>query len=369
MFGRQGALWGVPFDLDRLVTTGPEEVLLQGIEVNEQSGGMALAVSREGALVYVSGAAVGIGSLAPSFVWVDQDGGEELVPLPPRLYSQPRLSPDGSKLAVRVQDAVMDESEQLLWVYDIATGAALRLTNEALTFAPVWTPDSRNIVFGWNVGGETFELYSAAADGSRRPEALSPSDIGPAGDFPTSITPDGTTLIFSRQFAPSHIEVWQIGLADGETPRPVLGGAFIRGNAEVSPDGDWLAYRSNQSGQYEVYVQPYPGPGPTLPVSIGGGHGPVWSVDGSGLYYRRDGDVMVVEVNTAGGAIEIGTPREHIQGSYFTAAAGGTREYHVGQDGRLLMLTQNPPTGEIPGGYLTLVENWFEELKDRVPVD
>ena len=227
IFARQGALWGVPFDVDQLATTGPEEVVLQGIELNEEYGSMALAVSGDGSLVYMSGAAVGIGGvLAPSFVWVDRDGGEELVPLPPRFYSHPRLSPDGTKLAVRVQPSVLEDDQQPLWVYDVATGAALRLTNEAMTWAPVWTPDSRRIVFGWNVGGGTYELYSVPADGSGAPEALSPGDVGPAGDFPTSVTPDGKTLIFSRQFEIGHVEVWELALDGGGAARPVIEGAF-----------------------------------------------------------------------------------------------------------------------------------------------
>ena len=148
---------------------------------------------------------------------------------------------------------------------------------------------------------------------------------------------------------------------------PVIEGAFSRGNAEVSPDGNWLAYRSDHSGQNEVYVQPYPGPGPTLPVSIGGGRGPVWSADGSELYYRRDSDVMVVDVNSGSGAIEISTPRELLRGTYL---AGDNREYHVAPDGRFLMLTGDAPTDgtATPTAQLILVENWFEELKRLVPV-
>ena len=366
IFARQGTLWGVPFDVDQLATTGPEEVVLQGIELNETYGTMALSVSGDGSLIYMSGAAVGIGGLTRSFVSVDRDGGEELLPLPPRFYSHPRLSPDGTKLAVRVQPSVLEDDQQLLWVYDVATGAALQLTNEAMTWAPVWTPDSSRIVFGWKVSGGTYELYSVPADGSGAPEALSPDDVGPVADFPTSVTPDGRTLIFTRSFG-IRLEVWEMALDGSGAAGPVIEGAFSRGNAEVSPDGNWLAYRSDHSGQNEVYVQPYPGPGPTLPVSIGGGRGPVWSADGSDLYYRRDSDVMVVDVNSGSGAIEISTPRELLRGTYL---AGDNREYHVAPDGRFLMLTGDAPTDgtATPTAQLILVENWFEELKRLVPV-
>ena len=279
-----------------------------------------------------------------SFVWVDRDGGEGRVPLPPRLYSHPRFSPDGTKLAVRVQPSVEDDGERLLWVYDVATGAGVRLTNEAMTWAPVWTPDSKFIMFGWNVGRESYELYSVPADGSGAPEALIPYDVGPTSEYPTSITPDGSTLIFSRAFD-NRLEVWEMALDGSAAARPVIEGAAARGNAEVSPDGEWLAYRWNRSGQNEVYVRPYPGPGSTLAVSIDGGRGPIGSADGSELYYRRDTDIMVVDVDTGGGIIEISPPRELLRGRYIAGPAGGNREYHVAPDGRFLMLTENAPTG------------------------
>ena len=375
IFARQGALWGVPFDVDTLETTGPEEVVLQNLEVNEVYGAMALATSSDGSLAYVGGAAVGIGSAGFSFVWVDRNGDDVSIPLPPGIYSHPRLSPDGTRLAVRIVSLDPQSAGQsLLWVYDVASGAALRLTNEGTVQAPVWTPDSSRIVFAWNVGGEGVELYSVPADGSGPPEALSPNAVGEAGG-PTAITPDGRTLIFTRIFGGGRLEVWELDLDGGGTARPVIEGAFSRGNAEVSPDGNWLAYRSNQSGQNEVYVQPYPGPGPTLPVSIGGGAGPVWSADGSELYYRRDTDVMVVDVNTNDGPgdIDISTPRELIQGTYISAAdtPGNAREYHVAPDGRFLMMTD--PVGastdadDTSPAQLIFVENWFEELKARVP--
>ena len=139
-------------------------------------------------------------------------------------------------------------------------------------------------------------------------------------------------------------------------------------SGEVSPDGNWLAYGSNQSSQDEVYLRPYPGPGATLPVSISGGRGSIWSADGSELYFRRDTAVMVVDVNTAADAIEIGTPRELVRGTYL--ASQGAREYHVAPDGRFLMLTGEVTTDGAPtlNARLILVQNWHQELLERVPV-
>ena len=246
------------------------------------------------------------------------------------------------------------------------------LTNEAEVWAPVWTPDGRRILFGWNVGGDGYEMFSVPADGSGPPEGLSLGDSGQTGDLSMSITSDGRTLIFSRQFDGNRVEVWELPLAGDQIARPVIEGAFRRGNTDVSPDGNWLAYFSDQSGQPEVYVQPYPGPGPIQPVSIGGGIGPVWSADGAELYYRRGSEVMAVDVNTSSGTIDISTPREFLPDTYISVqdTPGGNREYHVLPDERLLMLRANTPTDEsaAPTDQLILVLNWHSELLERVPI-
>ncbi len=362
IFARQGALWGVPFDVDQLATTGPEEVVLQGLELNEDYGSMALSVSGDGSLVYVSGTA-GTGFYTRFAVWVDREGREEPLPLPPGSYQAPRLSPDGTRLAV----VVFERDETALWVYDVVSAAGLRLTHEANASTPVWTPDGDRVVFDWDVAG-TGDLHWVPADGSGEIERLVESEVK---DVATSVTPDGRAVIFSRLVPGGGAEIWEVPLDGERTPIPLLQGEFSRGNGDVSPDGDWLAYRSDQSGQMEIYLQPYPGPGPTVPVSIGGGHSVTWSADGSELFYRGRGNrMMAVALNSDGFTRRLGTPTELFQGSYLMEAAGGSRQYHVAPDGRFLMLTGNASTDEgSPPAQLTFVQHWFEELKERVPVE
>ena len=140
----------------------------------------------------------------------------------------------------------------------------------------------------------------------------------------------------------------------------------------MSPDGQWLAYRSNQSGAVEVYLQPYPGPGSTTPVSIGGGDSVVWSRDGRELFYRVGNRMMVVEVETEP-AVRVIPPQELWEEPYFDLVLGtGGRQYHVAPDGRFLMMRQGAATDEAtasPEATLALVLHWFAELQRRVSTD
>jgi serine/threonine-protein kinase len=326
------------------------------------NGAASFSLSETGSLVYVNGTAAGAGG-PRTFVWVDRDGREEPLPLPPRPYVNPRLSPDGTHLAVGVPD---DEGIVALWSFDVASAAGLRLTQEGATNTPVWTPDGR-ILFASNVAGGPFQIHAVMADGSAAPEHLFANE-GILGDFPTAVTPDGMHVIFSRMITAPHREILRLSLQGDPTMEPLLQGEFNRGNAEVSPDGRWLVYRSDQSGSMEVYVQPYPGPGPTVPVSIGGGTSVSWSPDGSELIYRLEDRMMAVSVEAVGETVRIGRPTELFRGTYIGIALGGARQYHVAPDGRFLMLkdaaSQSP--GDALPPQVVLVQNWFEELRERV---
>ena len=280
------------------------------------------------------------------------------MPLPPRDYSSPRLSPDGTRLAV----SVVEGAPPALWVYDVVSAAGLRLTQESSAMGSVWTPDGERVVFGWEVAGSR-DLYWVPVDGSGEIESLT---TGAISDTPTAVTPDGTSALFVRISSDGEREIWEVPLDGEPSPTPVLQGEFARGNADISPDGNWLVYRSDQSGQMEIYLQPYPGPGPTIPVSIGGGDSVTWSADGSELFYRVEDRMMAVEVRADG---TVSTPTELFSGEYVSQFEG-IRQYHVGPDGRFLMLKANAAeTGDQPPNQVVLVQNWFEELKRLVPTN
>ena len=244
-------LRAVAFDPERLEVTSDPVPVVEDVMV-KINGTASFGLSKTGSLVYINGSAAAGGPRTA--VWVDRDGREEALPLPPRPYQNPRLSPDGTQLAIGVPG---DDNLVSLWVYDVASAAGLRLTQEGTTTTPVWTLDGR-LAFTTNVAGGPFQIHTVMADGSAAPEHLLANE-NIIGDYPTSVTPDGQYVIFSRLVTGANREILQLSLQGDPTVEPLLQGEFNRGNAEVSPDGRWLIYRSDQSGEMEVYLQPYPG--------------------------------------------------------------------------------------------------------------
>ena len=358
VYGFERTLRAVAFDLDTLAVTGDPVPVVEGV-FTKGNGVASFDLSETGSLAYVSASMDEVGGESEILVWVNRQGREEVLSLPPRGYRQPRLSPDGGRVAVRVYE---EQQGAALWVYDVVGAAGLRLTQgafqEGFVGSPLWTPDGKDVVFSWSTGGPALDIYRIPADGSGEPEHLmtSPSDNSVQA---TSFTSDGRTVVLGTEG-----EIWQVPMEGERTPTPVVQGEFA-GPAEVSPNGKWLAYSSNQSGQRDVYLQPYPGPGPTVPVSIGGGDAVRWSQDSSELFYQQGTRMMAVAVNADG---TVGTSTVLFDGDY---RVGGAVQYQVALDGRFLMLRTGDAstTDEVPTQVVLLVENWFEELKRLVPAN
>ncbi len=178
-------------------------------------------------------------------------------------------------------------------------------------------------------------------------------------------------MIFVRVLDPGpnqHREIWEVPLEGERTATPLLQGQFAYGNAAISPDGQWLAHRSDESGEFEIYLQPYPGPGPKTPVSIGGGEGVVWSSDGRELFYRVGSTMMAVEVQTEP-TLRVSEPRALFESSHFFIP-GLSRQYHVAPDGRFLMIRAgavDTSDDQAEHDHLIVVENWLDELQRLVP--
>ena len=349
LYASDGALHVVPFDLDARRVTGEPVVLVE--EVLTKIQGVAnFDVADGGALVYSTGSQVAPAELSTP-VWVDRNGHETPLSLPAARYFSPRVSPDGRRLAVNVDG-------DGLWVYDLETAAGFLLVRRGV--APIWTPDGERIVYASFAESGFPSVAWIAADGTGDAELLVASD---AADVPTGVTPDGSTVVFA-QIAGDRREIWEVALDTSRAVRPVLQGNVARGNADVSPDGRWLAYRSNQSGAYEVLLQPYPGPGPTVPVSVGGGDLVIWSADSSEMFYRIEDRVMAVRLSPSG---EVGRPSLLFAGNYLSTPQN-VRQYHVARDGRFLMLK---PTavggGAAVGSQVVHVQSWVEELGKQVP--
>ena len=365
VYALAGNLLAVPFDLDRLEVIGGPVPLVEDVRHATGTGGANFDISGDGMLVYLPG---GENATTRTLVWVYRDGREEPIAAEPRNYRMARISPDGTK-------AVLDDlgEEDDLWVWDFA-----RETMTRLTFEPgrdrnaVWTPDGENVVFASERGGVR-NLYRKAADGTGVVERLSESANL---HFPNTFTPEGNRLVFmeaSPDFQASDLAVLTL---DGElTVEPLLDTDFFLNSAHLSPDGRWLAYQSNASGAHEVYVRPFPNvdSGGRWQISSGGGRNALWGPDGDALFFRTlDGSMMRVEISTEP-EFRPGNPESVIEpGSYYVSRFD--RTYDISPDGqRFLMFKEGAASSaDDPFAGLTrliVVQNWFEELKARVPTN
>jgi serine/threonine-protein kinase len=351
VYGREDeSLWAVPFDRDRLEVTGTPVLLVERVVV-KTNGAANFDVSTAGRLVYVGGAAGDL--LEQSLVWVDRDGQQISLIADEPLLGNPRLSPDGSRLALTMAD--FD-----IWIRDLERGGTTRLTVEGRSLSPVWVEDGSRVAFA-SLRSSSYNLYSKAVDFGGEAELLLDS---PLGLFPGSWSAEGATLVYHQVTTETNRDIGSLS-ADG--PRPVLETDFNELALRLSPDGRWMAYISNHAVEERVYMQPSPDGGRIISISTGPGTEPVWSRDGRELFYR-DGDRMMVVDVPPGLDPAIGRPRLLFEGAYATDPTGlGMPNYDVSLDGlQFVMIASVADDATRP--QLVLVENWFEELKERVPI-
>jgi Tol biopolymer transport system component len=300
-FLRRGTLMLVPFDPERLAVSGRPVPAAAGIaqSLNTTNSGMDAAagqfsISASGTLVYMAGGI--FPDLENSLEWLDRNGTSTLIPGPKGPYHAPRLSPDGTKVVYSTLGM-----EGHIWVRDLERGTAMKLTSEGRSELAVWTPDGKRVAFDWLESGVP-NLYWQPADGSAPMERLTRSE---AIQWPGCWTPDGKTLVFVEH----HVRTqYDIELLDVTTRRvtPFLNSRFYETAPAVSPDGRWIAYVSDESGEEEVYIQGFPSGGGRWQVSNEGGAEPLWSRDGKQIFFRqswpsRENKAFVADVRTAGG--------------------------------------------------------------------
>ena len=331
VYGASGALLAVPFDLERLEVVGTPVAVLEGV-MTKRFGVANFSFSGDGTLVYVPASA----QAGRTLKWVNRDGREELVTAEPRAYAYPRISPDGDRVALTVEDRERD-----IWVWDFARRTLTNLTfGEATERYPAWTPDGRRIAFTSDREG-SFNLFWKAADGTGPVERLTTSLNR---HYEPSVSPDGTRLVFREQGGPTSQDIVMLSLDEGREVRPLLQTTFNELNGETSPDGRWLAYTSNESGRFEVYVRPFPNVDDARwQVSGDGGTQPLWSRSGRELFYLRATGVLT-SVRVAEGSeftyentdLSVATPYGDLAGGTFAG-----RSYDVAPDGqRFLMITR-----------------------------
>jgi len=358
-------LFGVAFDVETLTVRGgavplvPE--LLRGAR-SDQGAAANYDVGADGTLVYLTGRAEGA---ARTLVWVDRAGREEPIGAPPRAYIYAALSPDSNRLALDIRDQEND-----IWIFDLAREALQRLTFEpGLNRYPVWAPDGRRVAFSGRFGGASEQIYWQAWDGTGSPEALT-RDL--ATEFVSDFTPDGAAVLAHNRFPPRDVWVAPVARGQASIATPLVQTAANEQNGTVSPDGRWLAYESNESGQSEIYVRPFPNvdSGRWL-VSNGGGTRPHWTRGGRELVYLTSAPNGTVTVSAlsidAGTTFAPGTPSTLFTGAYVTPQAG-RMVFDVSRDGERFVMIKDVGSGETgPSPQIVVVQNWVEELKRLVP--
>lgn len=358
VYARAGKLLAVPYDAARNEVTGQPVDVLDGVMTSAATGAAEFSLSRRGDLADVPGRAA---SGRRTLVWTDRSGKTEPLPLPPASYLYPRLSPDGRYLAVEVEGPNHD-----LHIYDFARGVLTKVTTDGQSHDAVWTPDSKRLAFrSWLSGGMT--MWMMPADRSAKAVRLDPSGTRQS---PVSISPDGRYLAFDQKGIATRDDAWVLPL-DGGPAQPVAQSRFAEGSPKFSPDGKWIAYASDESGQSETYVQPFPGPGPKVQISNAGGFDPVWQRSGRELYYRNEEKMMAVSITTAP-SLKVSAPRQLWAGDYSSGSGSScgmpgvtSSNYDVTADGQRFLMVQDADTA-IFATKIVVVLNWAEELKTKM---
>ncbi len=359
VFVRSGALWAVPFDQKRFEIVGTPVPVVEGVYVYVRSA-VQYAVSENGTLVYFPGD-VGGADRKTTLTLVDRQGTSEKLPLPSGDYARPRFSPDGTRIAVQI-DA---EDGSNIFLYELSNNRLRQLTFDGGEM-PLWTPDGTQITFRTKKA-----LWNIASDYSGETQRLSRANVELGIVGIDSWSPDGRVLLFGRRSAGAGFNsVMQLTRPEdgGVEYGPVLvEQTYAYGWVNFSADGQWFAFATNETGAAEVYIQPYPpGTGAKRRITHGGGTKLVWSRNGRELFYVNDGQLWAMGIQTEP-TLDWHDPVALFEVPWMRSIPG--LSYDVTPDGQRFVFVQ-PPAGESddPPRQIHVVLNWFEELKERVPV-
>jgi len=354
LFVRERTLMAQPFDADRLQLTGEPFSIGEEVGYNAVNGRAFFSVSQTGVLAFLSGNILGT-----QLAWLDR-GGKPLASVGTTAAdSGLRLSPDGKRLAVSRLDLQAGSAD--IWLIDLARNTPSRFTfDPANESAPVWSPDGSRIVFASNRDGVA-NMYQRLSNGTGNDEVLLKS-TDPTG--PHDWSPDGRFILFGVLSPKTNVDLWLLPLFGDQKPAPFIQTEFTETQGRFSPDGRWVAYASNESGAYQVYVQSFPTSGGKWQVSTGGGAQPQWRRDGKELFYLTpDRKLMAVEVNGAGPTFVPGVPKPLFEAHVNTVFPGfaGTTYYAVTGDGQRFLV--NTLAGDSTPVPFTIVLNWTAGLK------
>ena len=348
LYVRNGTMLAVPFDAKRLAVTGPETPLMEGIGAVVGNNLGEYTVSDNGLLVYIAGLGPGSKSVLE---WVDRKGLTQPLSTPQQ-WGTGRLSPEGLRVANSISGGGGSTD---IWLFDVDRRTQTRLTFGGSNANPIWTPDGKRITYYGSVGDKG-GIYSIAADGSGKPELLANTQV-PA--TPSSWTPDGKTLLLWSSGTDKIRHIFTLTIAgDAAQRKPVLlhDTPFSESGGEISPDGRYVAYVSTESGNPDVYVQPFPGPGAKTRISTEGGDAPRWSRNGRELLYWNivRTSLMGLDVQT-GPTFHAGLPHEVVK--IFSGTTWDTTP-----DGQRFLVEIFATGGNL---RMETVVNWFDELRRR----
>ena len=337
-----GSVRVVPFDLDSLTITGSPVSIVDSVERGPGGGAVFFAISQSGLLVYAS-----TGD-RHQLVWVDRQGVETPISNDRAAFRLPHVSPDGRRIVVSVNDETRRSD---LWIYDAENGTKSRVTTEAHNLESPWTPDGTRLTFSSGRG-----IEEVAADGRGQRTVLVESEPG-RGSYPDSWTPDGQELVFHTRDNANASENLMVFRRAGAV-RPLLAGPSNEWQGQVSPNGRWIAYQSDESGRYEIYLEPFPGLGQRVAISNDGGMFPRWANDGRELFYRQGDAVMAVTWDMPRGLL-VGKPRRLFAGPY--TGAGQSPDFDVAPDGKRFVMVKSDPKSTLD--QLTVVQNWVQLMR------
>ena len=354
VFMKESTLFAASFDVERLEVTGTPVPVSANVSANPAGGAVSMDTSDDGTMVFVPGSV----QVTETVLLATRDGATTPMNVPAKIYRSPRVSPNGRRLAVL---AAEDNGDRAIWVYDLlgSSTSVRKLTVDGNPSHPVWTPDGQRVTFASDRDGPT-SIYWQLADGGPA-ERLTTAEEGTA-HLPGSWSPDGRALSFTTNGA-----IWTLSL-DTATPEPFYDSGAYESGPAFSPDGKWLAYHSFD----EVYVQPFPATGAIYQVTQAGGQYPVWSRDGGELFYQLPGlgvlSLRGVNVDYTETAIAFGSEQSfEIQGR----RSALNPNYDIMPDGeRFVIVAPASRTNAAPTvQQVRVVLNWFQELKERVPVN
>jgi Tol biopolymer transport system component len=373
VFARSGNLWAVPFDIDTLTVTGDPELVIENV-LQEQEGVAHFDIADNGTLTYISG---GLQKPLRKLVWFDRSGNIEPLPLTPGQYGLTSLSPDNRRVAIDIKTRANSE----IWMYSLdGLGNLLKMTDHPNEdFGALWHPDGKRIVFASEMNQTSPQLHFLPSDKSKEPEMLVWQENTLWVDAPGSFSKDGNHLALTSMNLASMLDLdsWtdcDIRIASLANSKWSIASfavsRFKEHSPAFSPDNRWIAYVSNETGVEQIHVKRFPGAGGEKIISVNGGTDPIFNPNGRELFYRNGDRLMVQTVDTSGEDFSVlGHPEELFEVHSWHGEANDWigRTYAVSDNGQRFLIVQSQNDSLVTS--LTIVTNWFEELKEKVPLD